>query len=284
MNSFSPSQELLQQDVATLAKARQLEARAMRSAALKEYYFPPVNAWYDRACIWLNWAIAAGLLLAIAPNFFNWNGLWRVPLCFTAALLIADTMSAVFHKFLDSYASEKNPWWGSSARAFRIHHEFPHNLNETTYVHNVSAFATFTLLLYGIFGALLWVGLSANGSLVGWFMVALFANGTEIHKQSHRPHPVFWVGWLQKAGFFLRRGRHLRHHRHHFNSDYGIINGWSSFFLPLAFWECVDRFIWKQFKILPRNWVQVPESLPQDFVEDMAGRPEMAIYAPVVRN
>ena len=266
MSKRIPRDIQLAADLARLQTARAVGGEEARAEALKEYYFPNANSWYDYAFIGVNWVLAGISLALVLPPFFAagpFTALWRGAACIVGAFFVADLMSAVFHKWLDSYACEQNPFWGSSAKAFRVHHEFPNNLNETTYRHNVSAFATFSTFLYALFFLGWWAGLPPAAGLVLCTMLLLFTNGTEIHKQAHRPHPGRFFRWGQATGFFLRRSNHLRHHRDELNSDYGIINGWASGLAErTGIWVKLDLFVWNRFGVLPRNWIQVPESVP----------------------
>lgn len=266
------------QSLNQLQTARGLTNVSQRKAALKEYYFPNSCATYEYASVYINWIIAAyfavaigGALLTDPPSLFLLIG------AIAAGFFVADVMSAFFHKWLDSYASEAHPLWGSSAKAFRIHHEFLNNLNKTTYMHNVAAFGPFSLFLNALFFLATISFLTAPvAQLMVYIMILLFTNGTEIHKQAHRKKHSFLVSWMQRLGFFLNSHRHLKHHTSCHNSDYGIINGWSNNVLnKLKVWQLLDLGVWQVFGLFPRNWIHTPASIPPSIVKELAQKPEL---------
>ena len=197
-------------------------------------------------------------------------------------------MSAGFHKWLDSYASELNPLWGSAAKAFRIHHEFPKNLNGATYWHNVSAFAPFmTFLFCLVFLLRAVIPFAPCVSLTMELLIVLFSQGTEVHRQSHMPKSPKLIRGLQGIRILLHPRVHRRHHSRHLDSDYGIINGWSNWIFTVTdIWPKLDRFLWNRLGLFPRNWIQVSHSIPQPVVAELISRAsripdEIAIYESV---
>jgi hypothetical protein len=260
--------------------AQKLEDPDERASTLKNYYFPIPSDRYVYILLFVNWGVAAAFAFAIGISLrpdFSLLSIVKMLACVPIALFIADLMSAGFHKWLDSYASEANWYWGTSALAYRIHHEFPKNLNRTTYLHNVSAFSPFLSGLYCLYLPAQWI-LFAHPyvNFTVWILVMLFANGTEIHKQAHISNPRKWVVMLQRARIFLARPVHLSHHRDGVDSDYGIINGWSHGLLrALKIWPTVDMFLWNRIGLFPRNWVQVPSQIPGLVLEELIKDPEL---------
>jgi hypothetical protein len=280
LSSSQKEMKNLRESLSKLESARAIESGESRTQALKAYYFPIPCDLYCYVLIFVNWLIAAFFAFSICRDFTNHSPTWMgILACVPVAFFIADLMSAGFHKWLDSYASESNPFWGGAARAFRIHHEFPKNLNGTTYWHNVSAFAPFLTFLYALMAIFYFsFVVSPYVSLTLWLIVILFANGTEIHKQSHIAQPAGWIRFLQKAGFFLSQRRHLEHHRGGVDSDYGIINGWSHGVLRwLGIWPKLDRFLWKHLGVFPHNWVQVPGRIPPPVLLDLSHKSHEAV-------
>lgn len=281
MNESNAS-SLFEKKIAQLERALKTSNPVERRAALKRYYFPKASAPYEYGLVFVNGTIGLALgILILRELTFSW-ALLAVAL---AAFFIADAMSAGFHKWLDSYASEANRLWGSAAEAFRVHHEFPNNLNETTYLHNVSAFAPFVTFLYCLFFGVAYA-LSAPplAMLFIWILIVLFSNGTEIHKQAHRKKAPRILRVLQRSGFLLNRNRHQKHHSKHHNSDYGIINGWSNgLFSWLRIWTGLDLALWRTLGVFPRNWIHDPASIPPSVIDHLARDPsrlprEISLY------
>lgn len=195
--------------VSKLDRARRLASQAERKRAIQDYHFPKASQRYEYALIFVNWVIAIGfgwqigheLKAAAVP-------IWKMLLCVSLAFFIADLMSTGFHKWLGSYASELNPLWGSAAKAFRIHHEFPKNLNGATYWYNVSAFApfmTFSFCLVFLLRAV--ISFAPCLSLTIELLIVSFSRGTEIHRQSHTPKSPAVIRGLQWSRIFSIRKR-----------------------------------------------------------------------------
>jgi hypothetical protein len=263
----------------------------LKQTELHAYAYPKPSEFYEYALVIVNWVFACVLLMWMISSMTNpLEILWAVP-WIPVCLFIADFMSAGFHKWLDSYASENNIFWGSAARAFRIHHQFPNNLNDVGYFHNVSAFSPMIFGFYLVFAALLWFKMIPfNLSIMVWVLILLFAHGTEIHKRSHMRNPGALFSFFQKRRIFLNSKVHNQHHRRHIDSDYGIINGWSNFlFKKITIWEQLDAVLWKYLKVLPHNWVHCPQSIPGKVIQEFKQKPqlipeEIFLYAQVFQD
>jgi hypothetical protein len=274
----SKATEFLRISVQQLADALAEGDPGIRRLKLRSYWFPNPSKKWEYAMVFVNIAIALilarHLLSQIRLRDTSFLGL---ALCVPLAFFVADTMSSAFHKWLDSYACEANRVWGSAAKAYRIHHEFPNNLNETTYLHNVSAFAPFItglwLLFYG--GAVL-AGCGVTFRFFVWLLVLMFSHGTEIHKLSHRRKVRRSIRLMQKIGLFLPPSVHKKHHSGFRNQDYGIINGWSNgIFRAFAVWPRLDLWLWNHFRIFPHNWIHEPDSIPPTVVQEMIDSPDL---------
>ena len=269
-----------------LRQAIQIPNPIERRSALRQYYFPIPTPSYQYPFFVFNCVVATFWGVRIGIDLYTQPGLLPyLPLVLAGALYVGDFISAMFHKWLDSYASEVNPIWGSPARAFRVHHEFPNNLNEVGFVHNITSMSWFMAMLYGLtlicayaleFGPLL--------SLFLWVQLLLFLIGNEIHRQAHAPRPWAWMGWLQRRGILLTAERHRRHHVGERNSDFGIVNGWAN---PLINWldlpNRMDVWLWRAFRLFPRNWIQKPHSIPPAVAVHLAQHPreipeELQVY------
>jgi hypothetical protein len=272
--------------VTELRAALRITDRAERKAALRRYYFPVPSAPFKYVLLIFNFITSAAFAVWIARGFYlHPRQIWFMPLACVVALFSADLVSAIFHKWLDSYASELNPLWGAPAKAFRIHHEFPENLNQTTFLHNSSAFATLTAGFHGLFFlAFLLSDLSPLAGFTIWLVLFLFANGSEIHKQAHRKEPWAWIRVFQKTRILLNRATHIKHHSKGGDSDYGIINGWSNRVASqLGVWRRLDLFFWNRLGKFPNNWIQRPATIPAGVMLELSEHPEripaeLAIY------
>jgi hypothetical protein len=184
-------------------------------------------------------------------------------------LYVADVVSQVFHKWLDSYASEKSRVWGTAAREFRKHHEDPNNLNHVGNLDHVSAFGK--LLAPGFAAAAI-----SNSQLspeVGasiWLFMMSMLHGTEFHKQAHIKNPNWFYRFLQKARLTLGREEHLAHHKPPFDENYAVLNGWSNGLARRTkLWHRLDMIFWKLKGRMPHNWIQDPRSIPEQVVRQL---------------
>lgn len=262
-----PEAVLLLKDQTVISAALKLKG-AERKHALRRYFSQRARTRLEKALVFVNYSMALYIGAHVA------SGLSQTPqsTLTAVALLIptlftADLMSGIQHKFLDSYASETNPIWGSAARAYRIHHEFPSNLNDLSYLENVAAFSP---LLAPLFAATAMVAphLAPEYASNALLMLLLFANGTEIHRQAHLPKPRSWVRALQNAHLLLSREQHMLHHPPGTDTDFGIINGWSNRIVGEG-WNRIDRILWRTLRKLPNNWIQHPASIPPEVISDL---------------
>jgi hypothetical protein len=184
-----------------------------------------------------------------------------------ACLVAADAVSSGYHYFLDNWAKESSRIWGSPARAFRRHHEVPSNLNELSYVQNVSAFSKLMAPLY-VATAVASPHLAPEVQTQALMFLLLFSNGTEIHRQAHLPKTNPIVQSLQKTRIFLDKKVHGSHHTRPTDSDYGIINGLSNPVMnPLYRW--IDRVAAKHARRLPNTWIQDPRGIPPEVLNEL---------------
>ena len=258
----------LLEDQKEIEAALQLKG-ADRKDAVARYFRQKTQPRINVALTLANYGMAMGIAIETAiqmhhhPEAFAPSLLWIPPALFTA-----DLMSGIFHKFLDSYASETNPVWGSPARAFRKHHEFAGNLNDISYWQNVSAFGRMMAPLYlGTLALAPHLNPEAMPALLT--MLLLFSNGTEIHRQAHLVRPNMAVEKLQAWRLMLSRPDHMLHHEAPTDTDFGIINGWSN---PVTrkLWPALDMIVWKTLKKMPHGWIQNPKMIPESVLEELA--------------
>lgn len=250
-----------------------LEAKNFKGAerlqALKQYFEQVPATRTEVALTIANYGFAMWIGSKIFGQFMEHpEQLMSAAIAVPATFFTVDLISGIFHKFLDSYASEKNPIWGNATKSFRKHHEFPGNLNEISYMNNIGAFGTLLAPLYATTAIAAPHLAPELGSqlLLG---LLLFSNGTEIHRQAHLPKANGFVRGLQKIKVFQNHKSHMQHHEKPTDSDYGIINGWSN---PVTnrFWKYMDMVYWKALKKMPNNWIQTPKSIPDSVLKELA--------------
>ncbi|MES2857140.1 MAG: fatty acid desaturase CarF family protein [Bdellovibrionota bacterium] len=265
---LSRAASALKKDLAIIQTARAQATPFERREYLVEHYFKPKKSDRQKALVLANWIMAGYLGVQVG------SGLIADPIAIIPAALLAtltpraaDFMSAVFHKFLDSVASEQNPIWGSAARAFRVHHEFQNSLARHTYLENAASFAP---LMAPLYAAAIAANMPPEMGASVLLALVLFSNGTEIHKQAHNMQPNAFFRFMQKHRMFLGFEAHRLHHSLELDSDYGIINGSSNAAAnKMGLGREVDMALWKFFKRLPKNWVQSPKTIPKEVFAEL---------------
>lgn len=242
---------------------------AVRKEAQQNYFEQRNSGKIDIALTYVNFAMAFFLLQHVFLSHLHVPIYTFVTTAFSLPLTVflADIITAFLHKFLDNYASEDYALWGSPARAFRKHHEFPSNLNTLPYILNIAAFAQTMAPMYMLTIALRnYMNPPIAASVL--LLLLLLSNATEIHRQSHLHTPLPWIQKLQEYGLLLSSVKHARHHRQPIDSDYAIINGWSNEMLA-GVWEPLDMLVWKLTDTMPGNWIENPRSIPPAVISEM---------------
>lgn len=242
-----------------------------RREALRSYDPEVSYRWYKR--IWAPFALVLGGVLGAEAV----TGLAQDPAKIPAAVVLtgvalffADFVSALMHKFIDSYASETNPLWGGQARDFRHHHEYPLLGTILTYWQRLTepAMVASPLIATAVTAATMgWISPEVTTGLFFFLMASV--HGPNFHIQSHREDTGRIWGALQAARLVLPRRTHALHHAPPFNTNYGVVNGWSNPVLPTRLWVALDRLYWKYVKRMPNHWVQDPRAIPRDIVEEL---------------
>jgi ubiquitin-conjugating enzyme E2 variant len=196
---------------------------------------------------------------------------WLAALAIPVAAYLADWFSALYHKFVDSFAGENHPWWGAIARDFRIHHEDPNLITEATYWDRMAANGKpLAPVLAGTIALLHGNVISPELATGIWSFFLLGMHGAAFHQYAHTKNPPVLVGLLQSMRLALQREAHMRHHRAPFDETFGVVNGWSE---PLArsldLWRRLDRLYWKYTRRMPGNWIQDPRSIPDEVVAEL---------------
>lgn len=257
-------------DMELIRQSRELDSEK-RKAVTFEYSSPRPKSWTERAFVIADWAMAAILGIGVAGGLaVDPSAIVPAILVAPPALFCADLASQVFHKWLDSYASESNPVWGVAAREFRKHHEYPSNLNHTDYLSNVSAFGK--LLAPAFIGAS-FVNWSPELGAAVWLFLVATLNTTEAHKQAHRKEPNFFFKILQKLRLTISHEKHMVHHKPPFDSEFAVLNGWSNGLnRRLDLWRRLDKIFWKVSGKMPHNWIQDPRSIPDEVVAELEAK------------
>ncbi len=268
----------LQRDMDRLRTALRIRDKAARNLALRDYYTQIPSLHYEIGLIIFNSATSVAFAVWIAHSFaLRPRLICFTPIALVIAFFIADVFISIFHKWFDCYAGEAHPLWGTGARAFRVHHEFPNNLDELSLVQAMAPPAPLmTLCNAGFLIAVLALQPGPLSCLTVWVIIQLLSIGNEIHKHAHLSKPNAVMRVLQRSGFFLSRSVHLKHHRGLRDRDYGIINGWSNtLFNWLDLWNRLDLFLWTHYHLFPRNWIQEPRSIPPGVLEELKADPSL---------
>lgn len=259
----------LLKDQREIAAALKLSGKE-RKEALQRYFKQNTKSRVQTAFVFANYVMAMviGSRLVVDLAGGDPSVALTAAALMPATLFLSDLISGIFfHKFLDSFASEKNPLWGNAARAFRKHHEFPGNLNELGYIQNIAAFGKLLAPLY-VATMIAQPHISPEIGAQALLMLMLFSNGTEIHRQAHLSKPDAWAKPFQKGKIFIDRETHTLHHKSPTDSDYGIVNGWSNRVTrPIG--RMLDMLMWKAMRRMPHNWIQNPRSIPDSVVVDL---------------
>ena len=259
--------QLLYSDFLEIKAALEKRGPERKQAIENYFHYKPVSR-AEIGLTFANYFLGLWMGLQIAMGFSEDPTTALTAVAFIPPTLwITDFVSGIFHKFLDSYASESNRFWGNPAREFRVHHEFPSNLNHLSYIDNNASFAK---LLVPLYATAAFADMSPDVASSVLLSLILFSNGSEIHRQSHLSNPSSWVRSLQDLRIILNRRDHMRHHQGASDSDFGIVNGWSNrFATKFKIEERMDRLYWKTLRKLPNNWIQKPSSIPPQVLQDL---------------
>jgi len=195
------------------------------------------------------------------------------------ALYLADFVSGVAHKLLDSFTSENNSIWGKMTRRFRIHHEAPNQMASAKYLSSLGETGPLMVLPMCVGAACAASGILNPAFSVGaWFFSMAALHATATHANAHkvpdaadpnlRPHKIWQV--LQKVGLSVDRHTHNSHHKASFDEYYALVNGWSNALTErTGLYKKMDLLFWKATGKMPHNWVQDPRSIPKEVVEKL---------------
>lgn len=249
---------------------RGLKARGdERKALLARFFSPAPSARWERALVFVNYAMSMKIAWDVAVKYAqNPHALVAGVVAVPVSMFAADFMSAMLHKFFDSWAPTKDNVIGKAALSFRLHHDVPTDMNGFTYMQNVTHYSKLMAPLYAttMMASPHIDPATSTGLLVS---LLLFSNGNEFHVQAHRGSQASgWAKVAQKLRLSLRPGDHARHHRGATDVDYGIINGWSN--APTRrLWKHLDRIYWHALKKMPENWIENPKTIPDSVVREL---------------
>lgn len=275
--------DLLRGDVDFLIRAMELNGKA-KTEALLSYSRPPKRNWFDKSFVVMNWAMGIWMAAQISRGFYDhpWQ-LIPAALLFGPAQFTADLVGQATHYAGDSVFSESSLFFGTIARSFRRHHEFPNNLNDEDVLSNLSQISKVMLPLFAV-GTYAYIDprLSEIVSSVpsvasaAWVSLVLMHNAAEIHKQAHRADPAWWAKVGQRMGWFLDHQTHAIHHTPPYNVEYPVINAKSSAFTArIKLWERLDRMMWKTLRKIPNQWFTDPRAIPPEILQEMADNIEL---------
>ena len=264
-----PDALVLLQDQQVIAAAMKLKG-AERKEMLKQYFTQRPVTGTQIGATFLNYAVAIYMAWQIKAGMSaDPDSVMRAAIELPPTLLASDFVSGLLHQFLDKFASESNPIWGNAARAFRIHHEYPSNLNDLSYIDNIAPFGRLMVPFY-LLGAAVAPHVSPDVAFSMLTGLILFSNGSEIHRQAHLPKANLLFRALQKIKTVLNHHDHMEHHHDDHNHDFGIINGWSNGKPTNMLMKWIDHAYYKATRRMPRNWIQHPETIPDYVIDDLA--------------
>ncbi len=258
----------LSYDTELIRNTRNLDSKE-RSEVLHQYAKPAAKTKLDRAFVVANYALATYLSVQITSGFIEspekliYGALLAAP-----ALYLSDFATQVIHKFLDCYASESNPIWGSTARDFRHHHEVPNNLDAEDYVGSIAIPAK---VMSPFFAAAAFSGMSPEWGTAVWLFLVAGMNATALHKEAHKnnPHPIAKI--TQALRLSMSHKAHMKHHQPPFDGEFSILNGWANgISRKLKLWNKLDLIYWKWFQRMPNNWIQDPRSIPPSVIAEVS--------------
>ena len=260
-----PHLSAISRDSQTIIKARGLKS-AERKILQQEYSKPIQKSRLAKSWVIMNW-LAAGVIGIKATSGFIEDPHRAIPFLMMVLPILysVDVGTQFFHKWLDSWADPNGRVWGEVVRGFRMHHEFPSNLNDEDYISNLTAYG---ITLFPFFAAVAITDLPPEiRASAGLFLLMTF-NTSEFHKQAHLKKPNKLFQFLQKIKIAVSQKVHMSHHKPPFDENYAVFNGW---FNPLAkflkIWDRLDMLHWKYKKRMPHNWIQDPRSIPLEIIE-----------------
>ncbi len=254
-------------DLETIRVNRKL-AIEERQAAIHQYSAPQRKTWKQKSFVLADWALATLLGTRVLMGLPSDSETILTTLALVPpTLFAADFASQLFHKWLDSYASEQNCIWGAGAREFRKHHEFPDNLNHVDPLSHITAFGP---VMMPFFIGANFVDWSPEWGASVWLFLMAGLHATEFHRQAHLKEPNVLFRWLQTARVAISHEAHMKHHGRPFDGEFAILNGWSNAFARrLDLWRRLDLLFWKVTRTMPHNWVQDPSSIPPEVLTDL---------------
>jgi len=257
----------LSHDTETIRENRKLQGEEKKQA-IHAYAAPKKKSLLQRSFVIANWSMATLLGVRVLEGFTaNPEAILPAILMVPPTLFCADFLGQVFHKWLDSYASESNCLWGAPAREFRKHHEFPNNLNHVDMVSHLTAFGAVMAPMFVSANLVEWS--PEYGASVWLFLMATF-HSTEFHRRAHLKDPNALFKWLQWSRLAISHEQHMSHHNPPFNEEYTVLNGWSEpLTRRLELWRRMDLVFWKFAKRMPHNWIQDPRSIPPQIVLEL---------------
>lgn len=249
-------------------------ARDMKAwkEAKKKYYEKNSRPFPSRAWGKVAWGLLGGIaVLLVARLSSEPEKLLGAAILAPLGIYVADWLSALYHKFLDSFADEKSRWWGTMARDFRVHHEDPNQIHNATYWDRVAdpAKPMSPLLLATLVGLHQHV-ISPEIATGVWTFFLFGIHGAIFHQYAHTNKPPRVAALLQSLKLALGREAHMRHHKAPFEQTFGVVNGWSESLAQwLDLWRRLDRFYWKHWHRMPGNWIQDPRSIPPEVMAEL---------------
>lgn len=178
----------------------------------------------------------------------------------SAAYILSDLGTAVYHWAVDNYGDANTPVFGNQIDAFQGHHHRPWTITEREFcnnVHKVFAPASPIAALLVASAPLTPAAWSIWSSLF-LFLVCM---SQQFHAWSHMKrselHPL--VVAAQESGILISRKAHGAHHKAPFDGNYAIVSGlWNSILdgdgKNTSFFRWLENIIFQTWGVEPRCW------------------------------
>jgi hypothetical protein len=191
----------------------------------------------------------------------------------SAAYILSDLGTAIYHWAVDNYGDAKTPVFGGQIDAFQGHHHRPWTITEREFCNNVHKVFAPAAPVAGLLVALAPVT-PAAWSIWSSLFLFLVCMSQQFHAWSHMKrselHPLVLAA--QESGILISRKSHGAHHKAPFDGNYAIVSGWWNPILDgngrdTSFFRWLETIVHKTWGIEPRCWYE-----PQDDLREVQAR------------
>lgn len=188
--------------------------------------------------------------------FLNSVGIVGCVSAFILGYVLSDFVSGLVHWAADTWGSVSWPIVGNTLiRSFREHHVDPKAITRHDFIetNGDNCLVCLPILIFIVsYGATeAWEVFLAIVllSLLIWTFIT-----NQIHKWAHEDKVSGWVRFFQKAGLFISKEHHEKHHQFPHMSHYCITSGWlNAPLMKVSFYRIAERVVTKVTGMLPRS-------------------------------